>query len=201
MSLFGPRWTDGQRVDVNGVIVRLRVNPRARRIILRIDPVAREAVAVAPSVRRLGDAVSFARDRRPWLEDRLAKLPPPPSADRPTMSPTVARRWARAYFAPRLAVHCAALGRPVPRLLLTDTRSRWGSCSPAATGRPAVIRLSWRLILAPPDVADYVAAHECAHLVEANHGPRFWHVVRTLVGDERPHRRWLRAHGSSLHQI
>ena len=72
------------------------------------------------------------------------------------------------------------------------------SCTPARAGRPASIRLSWRLALAPIAVADYVVAHECAHLLEANHGPRFWALVRRLVGDERPHRAWLRTHGSKL---
>ena len=61
------------------------------------------------------------------------------------------------------------------------------------------IRYSWRLILAPFAVMDYVAAHECAHLVEANHSARYWAVLHGLVGDERPHRAWLRAHGAGLH--
>jgi hypothetical protein len=80
-----------------------------------------------------------------------------------------------------------------------DARSRWGSCTPARPGRAASIRLSWRLALAPFAVADYVVAHECAHLIEANHGPRFWALVRSRVGDERRHRAWLRAEGGRLH--
>ena len=69
----------------------------------------------------------------------------------------------------------------------------------AMPGKPAAIRYSWRLALAPYDVADYVAAHECAHLLELNHGPKFWAHVSALVGDERPHRAWLRAEGARLH--
>jgi predicted metal-dependent hydrolase len=84
-------------------------------------------------------------------------------------------------------------------LSITDARTRWGSCSPAQKGRAASIRLSWRLALAPPAVADYVAAHECAHLLEANHGPKFWAHVRRLIGNERPYRAWLRREGSALH--
>jgi hypothetical protein len=53
--------------------------------------------------------------------------------------------------------------------------------------------------MAPFAVADYVVVHECAHLLEANHGPRFWAHVDRLVGDHRPHRAWLRAHGAALH--
>ena len=63
----------------------------------------------------------------------------------------------------------------------------------------AKIRYVWRLVLAPPSVLDYVAAHECAHLHEANHGPRFWDLVRRLYGDPSPAKAWLRAHGQALH--
>ena len=59
---------------------------------------------------------------------------------------------------------------------------------------------SWRLILAPPDVLDYVAAHEVAHLAEMNHGPRFWAAVERLWPDYRSHRAWLRKHGEGLHR-
>lgn len=109
------------------------------------------------------------------------------------------RREAKAWFAPRLDRHCNVLGVATPCFSVVDARTRWGSCTPAGPRRAASIRLSWRLALAPIEVADYVAAHECAHLVEANHGPRFWAQVRRLVGDERPHRRWLRAEGAMLH--
>ena len=111
------------------------------------------------------------------------------------------KREATAWFAGRLDRHCCALGAPIPKLGLGDPKSRWGSCTPAQGGHAASIRLSWRLALAPPAVADYVAAHEAAHLLEANHGPRFWAHVRRLVGDPRPHRAWLRAHGAELHRL
>jgi predicted metal-dependent hydrolase len=87
----------------------------------------------------------------------------------------------------------------MPKVTVADARSRWGSCKPGPRGTAGVIRYSWRLALAPFAVADYVAAHECAHLRELNHGPRFWAHVRALVGDERRHRAWLRAEGARLH--
>jgi predicted metal-dependent hydrolase len=111
------------------------------------------------------------------------------------------RREAIGHFESRADAHCAMLGVPRPPLALMDARTRWGSCTPARAGREASIRLSWRLALAPPLVADYVVAHECAHLREGNHGPRFWAHVRFLVGDEKSHRRWLREHGAALHAI
>jgi len=109
------------------------------------------------------------------------------------------RREARAWFEGRCETYCRAIGQPTPPVSIMDARTRWGSCTPAQRGRAASIRFSWRLALAPPEVADYVAAHECAHLLEANHGPRFWGHVRRLIGDERPHRAWLRHEGQALH--
>ncbi|SNX70992.1 hypothetical protein SAMN05878503_107106 [Cereibacter ovatus] len=90
--------------------------------------------------------------------------------------------------------HAAALGRPYARLTLRDTRSRWGSCT--ADGS---LMFSWRLILAPPEVLDYVAAHEVAHLAEMNHSPAFWAVVGRLMPGYQPHRIWLKRQGQVLH--
>jgi predicted metal-dependent hydrolase len=103
------------------------------------------------------------------------------------------------------AIHAKALGQPLPVVTINDPRGRWGSCTPARrTGFASAaevgrIRYSWRLVLATPAVLDYVAAHECAHLVEANHGPDFWALVHELVGDHRKHRQWLKTHGPRLH--
>ena len=89
-----------------------------------------------------------------------------------------------------------ALGAPMPKVTRRRRQVPLGLLQArAARRRRASIRYSWRLALAPFEVADYVAAHECAHLLELNHGPRFWAHVRALVGDERRHRAWLRAEG------
>ncbi|NDV49164.1 MULTISPECIES: M48 family metallopeptidase [unclassified Salipiger] len=107
--------------------------------------------------------------------------------------------WLRAEARDRLAAasdrHAAALGLPYSRLTLRDTRSRWGSCT--AEGG---LMYSWRLVMAPPEVLDYVAAHEVAHLAQMNHSPAFWAVVERLYGDWRPARRWLQVEGASLHR-
>ncbi|MEL6573052.1 MAG: SprT family zinc-dependent metalloprotease [Pseudomonadota bacterium] len=92
--------------------------------------------------------------------------------------------------------YAAALGRPYSRLTLRDTRSRWGSCT-----TDGALMYSWRLIMAPPDVLHYVAAHEVAHLEEMNHSPAFWAVVERLFGDYTGPRRWLRTEGDRLHRI
>ncbi|MEL6209587.1 MAG: M48 family metallopeptidase [Pseudomonadota bacterium] len=91
--------------------------------------------------------------------------------------------------------HAATLGQSYEKFALRDTRSRWGSCS---SGRR--LMYSWRLILAPPDVLNYVAAHEVSHLVEMNHSSRFWAKVAELCPDFETHRAWLRREGASLHR-
>src|SRR5439155_22872002 len=100
---------------------------------------------------------------------------------------------AGAEIAPRARRLAAQLGRDVARITLRDTRSRWGSCS--GTGN---LSFSWRLILAPEPVLDYVVAHEVAHLVEMNHGPRFWQLVARLVPDSVGPRAWLKRHRAQL---
>jgi predicted metal-dependent hydrolase len=115
------------------------------------------------------------------------------------------KRHALEVLSERTVVHAAALGRPTPKIAVADAKGRWGSCRPprpatrAAKGDAGSIRYSWRLVLAPFEVADYVAAHECAHLIEANHGPQFWGLVRQLYGPEKGPRAWLRQHGARLH--
>lgn len=89
--------------------------------------------------------------------------------------------------------HAAALGRGYMAITLRDTRSRWGSCT--HDGR---LMFSWRLAMAPPEVLDYVAAHEVAHLAHMDHSPRFWAAVERLMPDYRRHRDWLRRHGGDL---
>jgi predicted metal-dependent hydrolase len=111
----------------------------------------------------------------------------------------ILRRRALEVLTERTAHYADRLGAPRPKVVLTDAKGRWGSCKPGRLGAPGVIRYSWRLALAPFEVADYVAAHECAHLHELNHGPRFWAHVKALVGEPRPHREWLRAEGARLH--
>lgn len=108
--------------------------------------------------------------------------------------------WARARARDRLVTasdhYAGLLGRKVAQVALRDTRSRWGSCT--AGGR---LMYSWRLILAPPPVLDYVAAHEVAHLAEMNHSPAFWAVVGRLHPGWQVQRAWLRTHGSALHAL
>lgn len=91
--------------------------------------------------------------------------------------------------------HTRKIGLKARRVSVKDQSSRWGSCS--STG---VVSFSWRLILAPPAILDYVAAHEVAHLAEMNHGPRFWALVKRIYPSLDDARRWLHVNGMDLHR-
>lgn len=106
------------------------------------------------------------------------------------------KRQARADLTAAVKLHSDRLGVKAKSITLRDTTSRWGSCSTSGA-----LNFSWRIILAPPHVLDYLAAHEVAHLREMNHSPRFWALVEeTCPGYETP-KAWLRQHGAALHAV
>ena len=92
--------------------------------------------------------------------------------------------------------HAATIDVKPRRLSIRDTTSRWGSCSAAGA-----MSFSWRLILAPPLVLDYLAAHEVAHLVHLDHSAKFWALTRRLAPETDQAEAWLRAHGAQLHRF
>jgi predicted metal-dependent hydrolase len=100
---------------------------------------------------------------------------------------------ARAELTGRARDFAARIGREVRRVGVRDPASRWGSCSAAGS-----LSFSWRLILAPEPVIDYVVAHEVAHLAEMNHGRRFWQLVESLAPGSAAPRAWLKRHRNRL---
>jgi predicted metal-dependent hydrolase len=91
--------------------------------------------------------------------------------------------------------YAGRIGARIKRVSVRDQSSRWGSCS-----TNGALSFSWRLILAPPHVLDYLAAHEVCHLVEMNHSPRFWRMVGRLYPDLERAKAWLDVHGTDLHR-
>jgi len=233
------QYRNGQRLPLEDLTARLSVNPRARRLSIRIDARAGEAVLIAPSERKLAEVVAFARTKTDWMRERLAERPQgapiEPGAvidlfGKPTRlvavggagaarltedadGPVIAsggegeayarrvenlfKRVARETLQTRTDVHLRTLGQRPVKMSIADPKSRWGSCSPHNRS----IRYSWRVVMAPPAVIDYLAAHEVAHLVHADHSPAYWAVVQRLIGDHRPHRKWLRENGPALHAV
>ncbi len=106
-------------------------------------------------------------------------------------------RWLKALalqmLAPRAAHYASRLARPAPRVALSNARTQWGVCHEDGS-----IRLAWRLVHLDPALADYVVAHEVAHLVELNHSRRFWQLVAALYPDWRDARERLELAGAAL---
>lgn len=221
------------RIEGRPVEVTMRLNPRARRLIVKVHPSTGEVTVVAPSHRSLDRALDFARGETRWIARQLARVPQTvhlrvgasiPLRGRDCLivkgetgsvwqdedghirvngrDEHVARRLldflkreARKTLEARAIAFAARLGTKPRRVAVRDTASRWGSCSVSRS-----ISFSWRLILAPDFVLDYVVAHEVAHLIEMNHGVRFWRLVRSLVADIDAPQEWLKRNGVALHR-
>lgn len=167
------------------------------RAAMRRSP-SRQGVAIGQPILLRGQMlrITESRDVRRVMEAGEALLvPPDPDGQRtPLRLATYFKAAAQAELVVASKHYATDLGRPFSAISLRDTRSRWGSCT--AQGR---LMYSWRLIMAPPQVLRYVAAHEVAHLKHMDHSPAFWSCVGRLMPDYRDHRGWLRTHGAELH--
>jgi predicted metal-dependent hydrolase len=213
------------------VDILLRPSGRARRLSLRVSGIDGRVTVSYPRHASERQAMAFAIEKADWIRGQLAgregTVSVAPGVALPvegrllTVAAGAARgvrveegrilapagrtgaavgAFLKALARERLAEasdrHAAALGRGFGRLTLRDTRSRWGSCSAAGD-----LMYSWRLVMAPPEVLDYVAAHEVAHLAHMHHGPAFWAELHGLYGDHRAARGWLRREGAGLHRF
>lgn len=106
------------------------------------------------------------------------------------------KREARKELDEVVNIHSTKIGIRPKQIRITDTTSRWGSCSSTRT-----LSFSWRIIMAPPEVLNYLAAHEVAHLKEMNHSDRFWKLTKELCPDTDIQKGWLRTHGAKLHAV
>ena len=247
MRLFGatrspatPRSSRRELLRIEGrpVSITIRLNRRARRLIVKVHPSTGEVTVVAPSQRALNHALDFARSESTWIARRLAEVPAPVAFDLGARIPLrgeehiveageagpapvwtdhnegqriirvsghsehaprrlldYLKREARKLLTARAQELSQRIGLLPKRITVRDTESRWGSCS-----ADRALSFSWRLILAPDFVLDYVVAHEVAHMRQMNHGPRFWNLVRELVGDVDTPQTWLSTNGPLLHR-
>ncbi|MBC7477054.1 MAG: M48 family metallopeptidase [Pseudorhodobacter sp.] len=200
----------------------LRVSQLDGRVTLSIPQRAREAEAME-FVRGQEDWLRGILARRPAhrpvtmgdqipVEGRLLTLTPGPGrsvkVDRDILllpgDPALAGKRVQAFLQTlardRLAAasdhYAAQIGRKVTRITLRDTRSRWGSCA-----HDGALMYSWRLVMAPPSVLTYVAAHEVAHMLQMNHSPAYWAVVDRLYPGWQTQRKWLQTEGNRLHSF
>ena len=213
------------------IAVDLRRSARARRLSLRVSRLDGKVTLTMPPRAPEREALAFLKEREGWLRGHLSDVTPAvpvghgqeilyrgqplrivtgpgrrivveddrllvPAAAGPASVKAFLRTRARDALVAASDRYAAQVGRRYSRLTLRDTRSRWGSCSSAGA-----LMYSWRLIMAPPEVLDYVAAHEVAHLVEMNHSAAFWAVVAGLMPDYAARRLWLREQGDTLHRL
>ncbi|WP_183431813.1 M48 family metallopeptidase [Mesorhizobium sp. RMAD-H1] len=106
------------------------------------------------------------------------------------------KREARRDMEALVARHTASVGRRAKAVRYKDTKSRWGSCT-----SDGVLSFSWRIAMAPSPVINYLVAHEVAHLIEMNHGPKFWKLCNELCPDTDRCKAWLKRNGSALQAI
>ncbi len=140
-------------------------------------------------------------DRRGIVEAKLVAgeptlLVPGEVAHMPRRIIDFLKRQARKKLDQAVVTHASALGVKPKSMRITDSKTRWGSCSATRT-----LSFSWRIIMAPPPVLNYLAAHEVAHLREMNHSAQFWNLVEEICPDMQEQKNWLRRNGSLLHSV
>ncbi len=217
--------------------IRVRINRRAKRLILKVEPTDGQVTLVSPSKHALKQAKTFVAKERQWIKTKLDRLPEgitfapgtcltvhgqevtlthAPDAkrgvwlDEPNGALMVSgdlaffsrrvtdylKRSARTVFGELTTHYTKVLDLPPVKITVRDPKTRWGSCSQSGT-----LSFSWRLILAPRNVMDYVAAHECTHLIHLNHSRKFWSKLGEIFPGYQEADDWLSLHGSELHRF
>lgn len=162
------QWQDGETLLLLGNVITLSVRPDARS----------KAIEYLPGILQLAlpnpdDQAVIARKVLQWY-----------------------KKQALQDFARRLEIFSAKLGVALPQLLLSNAKSRWGSCNSRKE-----VRLNWRLLQAPPHIINYVVCHELAHLKEMNHSVKFWQVVASIFPDYKAAEKELKVLSAQLHRI
>ncbi|CAN0599345.1 unnamed protein product [Ectocarpus sp. 12 AP-2014] len=219
-----------EQITLSGIEIAVRRSSRARRLSLRVSSLDGRVTMTVPKSVAFRDAQGFAQEKADWITKAVGRCHEPVAIAVGAEVPIEGALYRVAHGAGRTAAlekgtlylpegrevpvlvaylkllardrliesvsrHADALGRSFGRITLRDTRSRWGSCSSEGN-----LMFSWRLIMAGPEVLDYVAAHEVAHLERMDHSPAFWRIVDRLCPDQKTHRAWLRQEGNALHR-
>jgi predicted metal-dependent hydrolase len=170
----------------------VRRSPRARRWRLEV-PWGGPALLTVPSRMSRAEVERVLARERGWIEEQRRGQVPRLGLDRRAVSESDARTAARELTSALAEGEAARLGVTYRRIRIGDQRTRWGSCSTTGT-----LSFNWRLVLAPPQVLDYVVVHELCHLRVHDHSPQFWALVEQRRPGWREQRDWLRDHGPEL---
>lgn len=213
------------------ILIAVTRSKRAKRLSLRVSRLDGAVKLTVPARGSARAAMDFLHERSDWLKQAVSGIAGPERVGLGTLLPIEGRplrlvagygkrarieqgelhvpearpaaaamafvkAHARERLAERVAFYADRLGQEAGKLTLRDTRSRWGSCTSRGD-----LMFNWRLAMAPPEVLDYVAAHEVAHLIEMNHSAAFWAQVARIYPDYEPMRRWLKTEGPALHRF
>ena len=136
------------------------------------------------------------RKKGVWAEQNILWVGGSPAEDIPSLVIKHLKERCHAFFTETSTLYCTQLGLEFSRISIRDASTRWGSCSSRGS-----LSFSWRLALAPLDVALYVCAHEVAHLRHMNHSPVFWKLVEELCPQYKTLRKWLKQSGHTIVNI
>ena len=139
------------------------------------------------------DVERVLEERRPWIAEQRLRQVPRLCLDPSAVSESEARTAARERVSTLAEEEAERIGVEYRRIRIGGQRTLWGSCSPGGT-----LSFNWRLVLAPPEVLDYVVVHELCHLRVPNHSRQFWALVERHRVHWREQRNWLRDHGPEL---
>lgn len=172
--------------------VEIRRSARARR--WRLEARWGEPVRlVVPERTTEAEIERVLADKRAWIEKQRRRQVPCLGLERLAVSEADGRRRARQLVSALAEEEAGRIGVSYRRIRIGAQRTRWGSCSPTGT-----LSFNWRLVLAPPEVADYVVVHELCHLRVPNHSRSFWSLLEQHRPQWRDQRAWLREHGGEL---
>ena len=179
------------------LIYTVRRSRRAKHVLLQVDR-AGQVEVVVPWWTPFHRAAELVREKKQWLQRQVRqksiapRRAPADLALRAAQEASYARQ-ARLFFTPRAEAAAARLNVSIKKISIGNHKTQWGSCTPE--GR---LSFNWRLLLGPTWVAEYVVAHEVAHLVHHNHSQRYWALVAKMYPEYQKARRWLREHGDEL---
>lgn len=184
--------TSVEEFTVDGIAVRL-TRKRMKNTVLRVKTATGPVEVSAPYGTPRLAVEMFVRARRPWIEQRRRALKDDPMAAANEATPAQTKQWRKIVEAqaPDLIQKWSRIiGVHPSRIDYRNMKSRWGSCQPM-TGR---ICLNTRLALYPPECLEYVVVHELCHMIEGNHGPRFYALMDRYLPDWRIRRAKLQSH-------
>ncbi len=191
--------TDTKELVINGTVIPYTLTKSAKRrsISVQISP-GGEVSVKSPYFVTKRTIETFLYKKSDWIYahyiEALGKTKKDIRKDEDEAKKTSYKKLARKVITARTEYYASILGTTYNTLSIRDQKTRWGSCS----GRNN-LSFNWRLILAPPEILDYVVVHELCHLVHMNHSKEFWTLVGSILPDYKIRRKWLKENGHTLH--